>query len=1031
MSSNIAVSISADVTGLTSQLAVAKANLSATTAELRNMATQMREAGSSASDSLKAGLAKSAEAAVAAQSSVARLRSEIQAAKPPLDNLSAAGEHNAQIFREKPVLAHETLIGSYKRAAGSIIVLSERTGGLGGALATLVTPTTLVVGAVVALAGAFISAVSIAERWGESFGEIKAAMDATGASFGVSKDQIASYIDNLRQLQGVNTDTATQMVEMFARQRDIGTGSYVALGQAAAGYARVTGSDVPKATEELISALKGGYDSISKLDQQFSFLSVAQAQAIHDFDASGQKAQAFGVAISALQAKFGPLVNDGLTPFQKGSNDLKDAWQGLTRAISDSSWANTFMAAVGRVLGGIASLINGLHGAKKAAADLSAQPVNIPVAGQQPAVPASSQPLSVPASGTPATAAAESEQLRILREIQDENLKLKAEDEERGRIKQELARDEEALKTASSAEAPIIQDNIALLQRQQRELNNRVGAGQMQGLRDQLEQELVQRKLVGDQEKQYELQFWQEHLDQVQAGSKAEIQIRKEIANEQHELSTKALSDEWQNYSENMRLKIEASKTNVAQQIALAEQWVQKGQSLYGDDIKNYKAALDEKTRLLQQQTQDDRKIREIALQSTAEIKKIDLAGTPAPKGKGGEGIIDSLFGDVDGSGAKADLDRRMDALKAEFVAKQAEFNDAINDSNSTPVQIAEAQSKLAQATEQYAIDATNLNKQAASQVTQAWENAFAPIEHAFSSSIEGMLQGTQTLQAGMKKLAQSMVLSFIQSGIKQSFTSLSKELSSLSAPVFGQRGAFPGIGSALGLGSGATGAGGQATQSAALTANTTALTSLTTALTGHGAVVTANTTATTAGTAATTGNTASQTTNVVGNTVQTDANTAAVSANTAAVSSESATSGGGGLFSTALSFLPAFDIGSTNVPRDMVAQIHQGEMIVPAAQAHGIRSGQSMLGSGGSQSMKLPDGASENMRAAGSDDPPASVGGNTYNSRSSGDVNLHYSPSINAHSNVDLASVLQQQGSAMHRWLANQMRNGSLKTQH
>ena len=129
MSSNIAVSISADVTGLTSQLAVAKANLSATTAELRNMAAQMREAGSSASDSLKAGLAKSAEAAVAAQSSVARLRSEIQAAKPPLDNLSAAGEHNAQIFREKLVLAHETLIGSYKRAAGSIIVLSERTGG--------------------------------------------------------------------------------------------------------------------------------------------------------------------------------------------------------------------------------------------------------------------------------------------------------------------------------------------------------------------------------------------------------------------------------------------------------------------------------------------------------------------------------------------------------------------------------------------------------------------------------------------------------------------------------------------------------------------------------------------------------------------------------------------------------------------------------------------------------------------------------------------------------------------------------------
>jgi len=981
------------------------------------MATQMRDAGTSASDNLKAGLQQAAAAAASAQSSVSSLRAQIQSAKPPLDELSNGYEHQSQIIREKLILAHEGLMGNYKRMVGSIVVLSERTGGLGGALGTLITPTTLVAAAVVLVVGAFIKAAAVSEEWAESFGEIKAAMDATGAGFGTSKDQIASYIDNLRQLHGVNTETATDMVEMFARQRDIGTDSYVALGQAAAGYARVTGSDVPKAAGELVSALDGGYDSISKLDQQFPFLSTAQAQAIHDFEASGQKAQAMAVAIGALQAKFGPLVNDGLTPLQVGTNELKDSWQGLTKAIGESTWLKNFTTGLAVVELGLARLINLLHGAKQGVQEFSASSAS--VGGAKVA--------NIPSAGTPTSdTSAANDQLRILREIQDENLKLNADDAERGRIKQELARDEEALKTATGGEASIIQDNIALLQRQQRELNNRVGSGQMQGLCDELEQELVQRKLVGDQEKQYELQFWQEHLDQVQAGSKAEIQIRKQIAADQHEIDTKALSDEWQNYSENMRLKIEASKSNVTQQIALAEQWVQEGQSLYGDDIKNYKTALDEKTRLLQQQMQDDRKIREIALQSQAEIKKIDLAGTPAPKGKGGEGIIDSLFGDVDGSGAKAELDRHMDALKAEYVAKQAEFNAVINDGNSTPVQIAEAQAKLAAATEQYAVDATNLNKQAAEQVTQAWENAFAPIEHAFSSSIEGMLQGTQTLQAGMQKLAQSMVLSFIQSGIKQAFAGLSKELASLSAPLLGKGGAFPGVGSALGLGGGATG---QATQTTALTANTTALTSLTTALTGHGAVVTANTTATTAGTAATTSNTASQTSNVVGNTVQTSTNTAAIAANTTALSSESAASGGG-MFGKLLGFLPAFDVGSNNIPRDMVAQIHQGEMIVPAAHAADIRSGQSMLGAG-SRSMALPDGAAENMRAAGSDESPGSMGGNTYNSRSSGDVNLHYSPSINAHSNVDLSSVLAQQGSAMRRWLTNQMRNGSLKTQH
>jgi hypothetical protein len=47
-----------------------------------------------------------------------------------------------------------------------------------------------------------------------------------------------------------------------------------------------------------------------------------------------------------------------------------------------------------------------------------------------------------------------------------------------------------------------------------------------------------------------------------------------------------------------------------------------------------------------------------------------------------------------------------------------------------------------------------------------------------------------------------------------------------------------------------------------------------------------------------------------------------------------------GGLLGGIFSLLPKFDVGTDNVPRDMVAMVHKGEMIIPAAEASAIRSG-------------------------------------------------------------------------------------------
>jgi len=135
-----------------------------------------------------------------------------------------------------------------------------------------------------------------------------------------------------------------------------------------------------------------------------------------------------------------------------------------------------------------------------------------------------------------------------------------------------------------------------------------------------------------------------------------------------------------------------------------------------------------------------------------------------------------------------------------------------------------------------------------------------------------------------------------------------------------------------------------------ALAANTQALAALYQAITGHVLATTTNTSALTVGTGATTtntgaaithtgatlsgaaataSNTAVQSTGIIAWTE----NTAATIANTIATDAE------------AIGSFLGFASGADNIPNDMVAQIHKGEMIIPAATAALVRAGNIGIG--------------------------------------------------------------------------------------
>ena len=98
------------------------------------------------------------------------------------------------------------------------------------------------------------------------------------------------------------------------------------------------------------------------------------------------------------------------------------------------------------------------------------------------------------------------------------------------------------------------------------------------------------------------------------------------------------------------------------------------------------------------------------------------------------------------------------------------------------------------------------------------------------------------------------------------------------------------------------------------------------------------------------------------------------------------------GAFAAVMAYdsLASLDVGAWNVPRDMIANIHQGEMVVPQNFASGLRG--------------------------------ANLGGG-------GDVHATYAPTIHAPASSSLEQLLRDEHGMMLAWFGARLRDGSLRS--
>ena len=381
---------------------------------------------------------------------------------------------------------------------------------------------------------------------------------------------------------------------------------------------------------------------------------------------------------------------------------------------------------------------------------------------------------------------------------------------------------------------------------------------------------------------------------------------------------------------------------------------------------------------------------------------------------------------------------------------------------------------------QKYLNDQANLDRAAAQQSMKDWQSIVEPIGSSWQGMLNGMMQGTETLQQVEQKALKNIVTSYASAIAEMiarflAFEALTaagwkKMAAAVNPATMGGMGGA--LANGLGIGGGAAAsAGGAAVSNAAQNASTQAMKTLTTAMTASTAAAhlnttstganttstTANTTTTGVNTSSTTANTAGTTSNTTAhgisaasldvNSVSTDANTTTTDMNSETLVEQIAdwiaslftsdTEEAGEIsdlaantialqeltIAVATSAMTPFATGAWEIPHDMPAYIHAGEMIIPASAAEKVRQTGILGDAAGSGQWTIPGSLKQTAISNSNFTPMADTGTGGGSSRPQ-----PVSIVINAVDPASFQNYLQRSGNsaAVVKAVTSQIRNGA-----
>ncbi len=830
----------------------------------------------------------------------------------------------------------------------------------------MLTPTTLVAAAIAVTVGTVYKFVAVAEESARAANAIQTAFAAVGHAGMISGQGVEELVAQLTHLPGVNREAADQIITDFARTRQIGGQLFGALTSDIDKSARAMGVDAPESAKRLAAAFADPTKGAKDLDAEFNILNTSQLRQIETLQRQGDRIGAQNVLLQAWKARLAELPS-GLTAIQTASNNLGTAWDKLLHGLGQTSAFTEARNAVANFLTGLTWVIGG----NDAIATLDQQ-----IAAAKRRVGELQQLASRPTMGGRGNFAGQLQQEQA--ELAALEARKRVQEQQAGKIggqptatdkRNEIAEQRKADLTDPSL-IPVEEQIEQIEQHRLRLQQDMIGASaaekeQLQAriaLLDKQEADLKKPDKVTGAPTQLEL--WREELAQRQ-----ETFAKEHAADRDYHAQSLALEAEF--WTGKVKLAANGSKEKVEAEKAASD----AEKRLYEEQAQEAARLAKEKQEIAKQDAATDIEIAKIQLNQKKQVLEDEVAA-----------------GKITAAQQIATL---KDFTEAAYREDQQRLQNELSTLAQQPKEYDRVYNEIRKLKAQHDADMATLDREAAQQVkkdadasAQAWKSALQPISSAFSSSISGMIQGTQTLRQAEARLAQSILMSFIDTAQKSVVNWAATELAKTTATQAGvaQRLAVEHTGDASLLSM----IGGKVSQWFGMESSKTAAT-----VAGN----TARTAADTSAAATTKAVTVSTATASIG-TKAADAAAGAYDAMAGIpiVGPALGAAAAAATFAAVLAYqsIASAEGGWGQVPFDGAAAIlHKNEMVLPASLANPMRS---MLHGG----------------------PLTAAAG--------GDVNLHYAPTVNAGGDVSLEKLLMSQGSDMMRWVKNQARNGAFR---